>query len=310
MTNKLLIVIAGPTAVGKTSLCVRLAKVLQTDVVSADSRQLYQELNIGTAKPTAGEMQGVRHHFIDSHSIMSPVSAGQYEREALAVLDELFQKKDVVILSGGTGLYINAVCFGLDDVPQADPALRAELMNRFETEGLEPLQQQLRLLDPTYAETADLQNSQRVIRALEVSLSSGQPYSSFRKQEVAGPSSPRPFQMVFIALDRPRAELYDRIDRRMDAMLASGLIEEVRSLLPYRHLTALQTVGYKEVFGYLDGAYDMAEMERLLKRNSRRYAKRQLTWFRNQGNYQWFGAEEEEEILFFANEKCKISNDE
>jgi tRNA dimethylallyltransferase len=295
MANKVLIVVAGPTAVGKTSLCVRLAKVLQTDVVSADSRQLYQELNIGTAKPTAEEMQGIRHHFIDSHSIMNPVSAGQYEREALAVLDELFQKKDVVILSGGTGLYIDAVCFGLDDVPQADPALRTELMNRLETEGLEPLQQQLRLLDPTYAETADLQNSQRVVRALEVILSSGKPYSSFRKKE----ASPRPFQTVFIALDRPREALYDRIDRRMDAMLASGLIEEVRSLLPYRHFTALQTVGYKEVFGYLDGEYDAAELVRLLKRNSRRYAKRQLTWFRNQGNYQWFGAEEEEKIVKF-----------
>ncbi|GAB3908326.1 tRNA (adenosine(37)-N6)-dimethylallyltransferase MiaA [Larkinella knui] len=295
MTNKLVIVIAGPTAVGKTSLGVRLAKALQTDVVSADSRQFYRELTIGTAKPTADEMQGVRHHFIDSHSIMEPVSAGQYEREALTVIDDLFQKKNVVILSGGTGLYINAVCFGLDDVPQAEPDLRAELMNRLETEGLEPLREQLRLLDPVYAETADLQNSQRVVRALEVSISSGKPYSSFRKQDTNGPAS-RPFQTVFIALDRPRDELYDRIDRRMDEMLAHGLIEEVRSLLPYRQSTALQTVGYKEVFGYLDGDYDYAEMVRLLKRNSRRYAKRQLTWFRHQGNYHWFGAEEYEEI--------------
>lgn len=291
--NKLLLVIAGPTAVGKTSLCVRLAKTLQTDVVSADSRQLYRELNIGTAKPTAEEMQDVRHHFIDSHSILEPVSAGQYEREALVVLDELFQKKDVVILSGGTGLYIDAVCFGLDDVPQADPELRAELMQRLETEGLELLKQQLRELDPVYAETADLQNSQRVVRALEVVLSSGKPYSSFRKKE----SAPRPFRTVFIALDRPRDELYTRIDRRMDEMLAHGLLEEVRSLLPYRQLMALQTVGYKEVFGYLDGDYDYVEMVRLLKRNSRRYAKRQLTWFRNQGNYNWFGADEAEEIL-------------
>lgn len=295
MTNKLLIVVAGPTAVGKTSLCVRLAHDLQTDVVSADSRQLYRELNVGTAKPTPDEMQGIRHHFIDSHSILEPVSAGQYEREALAVLADLFREKDCVILSGGTGLYLNAVCFGLDDVPQADPALRTELTNRLETEGLEPLQQQLRELDPVYAENADLQNTQRVIRALEVILSSGKPYSSFRRQESAGPVM-RPFRTVFIALDRPRDELYDRIDQRMDEMLAHGLVDEARSLLPYRHLTALQTVGYKEVFGYLDGEYDAEEMVRLLKRNSRRYAKRQLTWFRHQGDYQWFGAEDYEGI--------------
>ncbi|MFC5411208.1 tRNA (adenosine(37)-N6)-dimethylallyltransferase MiaA [Larkinella bovis] len=295
MSNKWLIVVAGPTAVGKTALCVRLAQDLATAVVSADSRQLYRELNIGTAKPTPEEMQGVRHYFIDSHRMLEPVSAGQYEREALAVLDRLFQETDRVILSGGTGLYINAVCFGLDDVPQADPILRTELMNRLDTEGLEPLQHQLRALDPVYAETADLQNTQRVIRALEVVLSSGKPYSSFRRQETDGPAS-RPFRTVFIALDRPRDELYDRIDRRMDNMLAQGLVEEARSLLPYRHLTPLQTVGYKEVFGYLDGAYDAEEMVRLLKRNSRRYAKRQLTWFRHQGDYQWFAAEDYEAI--------------
>ncbi|GAB3262656.1 tRNA (adenosine(37)-N6)-dimethylallyltransferase MiaA [Larkinella harenae] len=295
MTNKLLIVVAGPTAVGKTSLCVRLAHDLQTDVVSADSRQLYQELNIGTAKPTPEEMQGVRHYFIDSHSVLSPLSAGQYEREALTVLEHLFQQKDHVILSGGTGLYINAVCFGLDDVPQADPALRTELMNRLATEGLEPLQQQLRQLDPVYAKTADLQNTQRVIRALEVILSSGKPYSSFRRQDSASPVA-RPFQTLFIALDRPRDELYDRIDQRMDAMLAHGLVDEARALLPHRALTALQTVGYKEVFGYLDGEYDYEEMIRLLKRNSRRYAKRQLTWFRHQGDYRWFDADDYEGI--------------
>ena len=303
MSNKLLIVVAGPTAVGKTSLCVRLAKEFHTEVVSADSRQLYRELNIGTAKPHPDEMQGVRHHFIDSHSISEPVSAGQYEREALSVLDTVFQEKDVVILSGGTGLYIHAVCFGLDDVPQADPLLRAELTNRLETEGLLSLQQQLRQLDPVYAETADLQNTQRVIRALEVVLSSGKPFSSFRKQDAGGPAS-RSFRTLFIALDRPRDELYNRIDQRMDDMLAQGLVEEARALLPNRHFTALQTVGYKEVFGYLDGDYDHNEMVRLLKRNSRRYAKRQLTWFRHQADYQWFNAESYEDIRKFILESA------
>jgi tRNA dimethylallyltransferase len=291
--NKTLLVIAGPTAVGKTQLCVRLAKKLQTDVVSADSRQLYRELNIGTAKPTPEEMDGVAHHFIDSHSIQEVVSAGRYERECLALLDQLFVRKDVVILSGGTGLYIDAVCFGLDDIPAIDPAIRDQLMARVATEGLRPLQDELRTLDPEYAAEADLQNTQRVVRALEVCIGTGQPFSSFRRQQTAQ----RPFNIVLCALDRPREELYARIDARMDAMLAAGLVEEARSLIPYRGHLALRTVGYQEVFNYFDGQYDYEEMVFMLKRNSRRYAKRQLTWFRHQQNYQWFGADDEAGIL-------------
>ncbi|GAB3888081.1 tRNA (adenosine(37)-N6)-dimethylallyltransferase MiaA [Spirosoma agri] len=289
---KTLLIIAGPTAVGKTALCIRLAKALQTDVVSADSRQLYRELTIGTAKPTLSEMQDVPHHFIDSHSITDAVNAGRYERECLAVLDKLFQTKDTVILSGGTGLYINAVCFGLDDMPPVDADLRQNLRDRWETEGLNILQQELRQLDPVYVQTADMQNPARVLRALEVCLTTGQPYSSFRQKQPAQ----RPFQSVFVALDRPRDELYNRIDTRMDAMLAGGLIEEARSLLPYRHLSALQTVGYQEIFPYLDGSYEYDEMVRLLKRNSRRYAKRQLTWFHNQGDYHWIGPDDDQAI--------------
>lgn len=276
--SKILLVVAGPTAVGKTALCVQLAQQLQTDVVSADSRQLYRELTIGTAKPTPAEMQDVQHYFVGSHSITDPVNAGRYERECLAVLDELFQKKDVVILSGGTGLYINAVCFGLDDMPAVNPLLREQLLTRLQTEGLTTLQAQLRQLDPEYAQTADLQNPVRVTRALEVCLSTGQPYSSFRRRQTAK----RPFQPILVNLDRPRPELYTRIDTRVDTMLAAGLVDEVRSLLPYRELSALQTVGYQEVFPFLGGDYDYDEMVRLLKRNTRRYAKRQLTWFRSQ----------------------------
>ncbi len=290
---KTLLVIAGPTAVGKTALCVRLAKALQTDVVSADSRQLYRELTIGTAKPRPEEMDGVRHHFINSHSITDPVNAGRYERECLALLDTLFQTKDIVILSGGTGLYINAVCKGLDDMPLVDPALRTQLLARFQQEGLEPLQQELRRLDPVYAESADLQNPIRVTRALEVCLSTGLPYSSFRRQQTAE----RPFRSIMVALDRPRPELYERIDTRMEAMLRAGLVDEVRALSPYRDLPTLQTVGYQEVFPYLDGQYDYEEMVRLLKRNSRRYAKRQLTWFRNQSNYTWVSPDDEAAIV-------------
>ena len=276
--SKILLVVAGPTAAGKTALCVELAQRLQTDVVSADSRQLYHELTIGTAKPTPAEMQGVRHHFVGSHTITDPVNAGRYERECLTLLDKLFLENDVVILSGGTGLYINAVCFGLDDMPAVDSLLRDQLSTRLQTDGLTTLQAELQQLDPEYAETADLQNPVRVTRALEVCLSTGQPYSSFRKQQTAE----RPFRPILATLDRPRPELYARIDARVDTMLTAGLVDEVRSLLPYRELTALQTVGYQEVFPFLDGDYDYEEMVRLLKRNTRRYAKRQLTWFRSQ----------------------------
>ncbi|GAB3751646.1 tRNA (adenosine(37)-N6)-dimethylallyltransferase MiaA [Spirosoma pomorum] len=290
---KTLLVVAGPTAVGKTDLCVRLAKRLSTVVVSADSRQLYRELTIGTAKPSLAEMDGVPHYFIDSHSITDPVNAGRYERECMSLLEQLFRDKDVVILSGGTGLYIQSVCFGLDDMPVVNPTLREQLFQRLHTDGLDVLQQELRQLDPVYSATADLQNPVRVTRALEVCLSTGQPYSSFRRQQAVE----RPFRSQLIALERSRDELYARIDSRMDAMLANGLVEEVRSLNAYWELSSLQTVGYQEVFPYLDGVYDYQEMVRLLKRNSRRYAKRQLTWFRNQADFQWYSPQADEAIL-------------
>lgn len=289
----MLIVVAGPTAVGKTDLCVRLAQALQTEVISADSRQFYRELNIGTAKPSEAELQGVPHHFINSHSIDTLYSAGSFERDALAVLDRLFKTKDVVILTGGSGLYIKAVCEGLDELPETPPELRSELMQRLETEGLEILQTQLQALDPVYCSQNDLQNTQRVVRALEVCLLTGKAYSSFREQQPAQ----RPFKIVQIALERDREELYRRIDTRMDLMLSAGLVEEARSLLAYREHNALQTVGYKEVFDYFDGLYDYNEMVRLLKRNSRRYAKRQITWFKHQGNFQWFQADDFERVL-------------
>ncbi len=295
----ILLVVAGPTAVGKTALCVRLAQQLGTEVVSADSRQLYRELSIGTAKPTPAEMDGVPHHFIGSHHITDPVTAGRYERECLTLLNELFTRHRVVILSGGTGLYINAVCFGLDDMPPVDATLRETLRLRWQQDGLASLQEQLRQLDPVYAQTADLQNPVRVTRALEVCLSTGLPYSSFRQDKPAD----RPFKSVLVALDRPRPELYARIDTRMDQMLSDGLLDEVRSLYDYRQLPALQTVGYQEVFPYLDGTYDYDEMVRLLKRNSRRYAKRQLTWFHNQANYQWFAPDDEAGIRALLEER-------
>ncbi len=291
--QKLLVVIAGPTAVGKTDFCVRLAKSLQTEVVSADSRQFYRELNIGTAKPTEEELQGVPHHFINSHSIDVLYSAGAFERDALAVLDQIFKTHTVALLTGGSGLYIKAVCEGLDNLPETPPELRAQLMERLEREGLTALQMQLRTLDPVYCAANDLQNTQRVVRALEVCLMTGKPFSSFREHQPAQ----RPFRILQIVLEREREELYRRIDLRMDKMLAAGLVDEVRSLAGYRWHNALQTVGYKEVFEYLDGQYDGNEMVRLLKRNSRRYAKRQVTWFKHQGNFEGFRADDFEGVL-------------
>lgn len=295
-TSNFLLAVVGPTAVGKTELCVRLARHFGAEIVSADARQFFRELNIGTAKPTADEQGGVPHHFVDSHGIAETYNAGAFERDALGKLDELFARTPVAVLTGGAGLYIRLVTEGMDEMPPADPEIRARLKEIFEREGLAPLLTQLDQLDPTYAATVDRDNPQRIMRALEVCLSAGQPYSAFRQ----GKKAERPFRTVKIGLNRDRPELYDRIDRRMDAMLAAGLVEEARSLLPYRHHNALQTVGYSEVFDYLDGRYDYAEMVRLLKRNSRRYAKRQLTWFTRDPGIRWFHPGDYEAIVQYA----------
>jgi tRNA dimethylallyltransferase len=284
ISSKTLIIIAGPTAVGKTDLCVKLAKLLDTDVVSADSRQFYRE------------MDGVKHHFVDSHSIQDYYSVGDFERDCLAVLEEIFQKKDVVILTGGSGMFIKMITDGIDEMPEADLDLRQNLAQRLENEGLEILANELKNLDPIYYEQVDIQNTQRVLRALEVCISTGQPFSSFRKNQKVV----RPFQMIKIALERPREELYIRIDKRMDIMLASGLEAEAKSVIDFREHYALKTVGYREIYEHLDGEYDREEMVRLLKRNSRRYAKRQMTWFKNQDEFQWFDAKNEAEIISFV----------
>lgn len=290
-----LIVVVGPTAVGKTDLCVRLAKHLQTEIISADSRQFYKEMSIGTAKPTAEEQQGVPHHFVDSHHITEEYNAGAYEQDALQLSKALFKEHKAVILTGGSGLYVRAISEGMDEMPETDPAIREQLTALYQEQGLQPLLEQLQQADPSYFARVDKANPQRVIRALEVCLSSGQPYSSFRKQE----QQERPFQLIRIGLNRDRQELYNRIDQRMDLMLAQGLLEEARSLYPYRHHNALQTVGYKELFDYLEGKYDWEEAVRLLKRNSRRYAKRQLTWFHKYPDYTWFHPDQWEEIVAF-----------
>ena len=284
-----LLVVSGPTAVGKTDLCVRLALALNTEIVSADSRQFFRELTIGTAKPSPAEMQGVPHHFIDSHSIEEEYNAGRYEQDALALLQELFQKYRVVILTGGSGLYLQAVTEGFDEMPKALPQVREQLHQELAEGGLAPLVAELQRLDPVTYERIDLQNHQRVLRALEITRSTGQPFSSFHGVKK---TAERPFKTIKIALNRERDELYQRIDLRMDQMLAAGLEAEARAMYPYRHHNALQTVGYKELFDYFEGQYDYEEAVRLLKRNSRHYAKRQLTWLRRDPAYQWMHPEE------------------
>lgn len=296
---KHLIVIAGPTAVGKTNLSVRLAQHFQTEILSADSRQFFKEMSVGTAKPTPAEQQGVRHHFVDSHSISEEYSAGMFEQEALQLLDQLFQRQDQVVLVGGSGLYVRALCEGMDTMPETDLKIREKLVGLVHEKGLPYLLALLEQHDPVYYQQVDQANTQRVIRALEVSMSSGQPYSSFRRQEGA----PRNFRPIKIGLTRDRAELYDRIDRRVDLMLENGLLEEAASLYPYRTHNALQTVGYQEIFGYLEGQYDLEEALRLLKRNSRRYAKRQLTWFRKDPAFTWFHPEEWDRLVRHVEEE-------
>lgn len=281
--NKTLLVIVGPTAVGKTDLCVQLAQELKTEIISADSRQFYRELSIGTAKPSLADQGGVTHHFIDSHSIHDYFSPGDFERDALLRLTSLFEQNDFVITTGGSGLYLKALVGGLDEMPDIDMELRNSLMSRLKDEGLGTLLDELKIRDPEYASQVDSKNPQRVVRALEVCISTSKTYSEFRKSK----SDIRPFKILKYCLDRPREELYQRIDARMDAMLAEGLVDEAKKYADFQTNYALKTLGYKEVYGYLRHEYDEVELVRLLKRNSRHYAKKQLTWFRHQDEYVW-----------------------
>lgn len=287
-THKTLIVVAGPTAVGKTVAAIELAKHFNTVVVSADSRQFFREMTIGTAKPNVAELAAVKHYFIDSHSIVEPFSVGDFEKQGLVLLDELFKTHDHVILAGGSGLYIKAICEGFDDLPTADPSIREKLNQELEEKGIESLQQKLKLADPVYYEEVDLGNPQRIIRALEVFESSGKPISSYRQATV----NKRPFNIIKLALNLPREVLYNRINERVNIMVQQGLLAEVSALLPYRHLNALNTVGYTELFDYFDGKTSLDKAIEMIKQNTRRFAKRQLTWFRKDGLFHWFQANE------------------
>lgn len=281
--SKTLIVIAGPTASGKTAVGIALAKRLNTDIISADSRQFYREMAIGTAKPTAVELAQAKHHFVNSHSITDSFNVGDFEQQGLALLNDLFKIHDTVIMVGGSGLYIKAICEGFDQLPDVDPAVREKLNAGFAEKGIIHLQEKLKLADPEYYQQVDLQNPQRLIRALEVFESSGQPFSSYRKADLR----PRPFQILKVGLSLPREKLYERINLRVDTMIADGLIDEVKALLPYRHLNALNTVGYTEVFDYLDDKTDLPTAIGLIKQNTRRFAKRQMTWFNKDKQINW-----------------------
>ncbi len=282
--NKYLITIVGPTAVGKTALSIALAKKYKTCVLSADSRQLYKELNIGTAKVSVEEQDGVPHYFVDTLSITEPFNAGMFERQGLELLEHLFKIHHIVVLCGGTGLYVKALMDGMDELPETDLELRSALNEEFEKRGLAAMQEELKEIDPTTYHLIDLQNPLRVFRSIEVFRQTGRPLSAFK----TGDKKTRPFKAIKIGLTMDREELYERIDRRMDLMLAAGLEDEAKKYSAYKSMNALQTVGYTEIYGCLDGLYDRGEMVRLLKRNSRRYAKRQLTWFTKDQEIKWF----------------------
>lgn len=293
MSIKRLVVIVGPTGCGKTDLSIRLAEHYCAPIISTDSRQFYRGLPIGTAQPTADQLARAEHHFIASHALTDEVNCGSYEVMALERLEELFKAHTTVIAVGGSGLYVRALCEGMDDLPEADEALRKELTRRIESEGLESLCEELKRLDPAYYEQVDRQNPARVQRALEVCLQTGMPYSSLR----TGERRERPFEIIKIGVNLPREELYARIDRRVELMMEEGLEAEARAALPYRELNALQTVGYKELFLYFDGEITKEEAVALIQRNSRRYAKRQLTWFRRDEEVAWFRPDEDATII-------------
>lgn len=286
---KHLIVIEGPTASGKTGLSIQLAKHFKTCVVSADSRQFYKELCIGTAKPTLQEQDGIKHHFIDSHSIHDEVTAAEFEKQALLTLKEEFSQKDIVILTGGSGMFIDALCYGLDPIPTSND-LKAAIQVEYDTNGLEPLLAELKENDLEYYNTVDTNNPMRIIRAIEVIRLTGKKYSSLRNNK----KKPRDFRVHRYVINHSREKLYERINLRVDIMMKNGLLEEVKSVFDFRNLTSLNTVGYKELFEYFDGQFSLESAIEKIKQNTRRYAKRQLTWFKRHPESIWLNPEDKQ----------------
>ena len=299
--EKTLIVITGPTAVGKTALCMDIAKHFDIPIINADSRQIYRELKIGTARPSNKQMSEVKHYFVGTLGMDDYYSASLYEQQVLELLGELFKTSDYALLSGGSMMYIDAVCNGIDDIPTVDDETRTTLKKRLLMEGLGSLCEELRQRDPEYYEIVDKQNPRRVVHALEICVMTGKPYSSFRKQE----KKARPFRIVKIGLTRPREELYKRINRRVDKMMKEGLFEEAQQMYPKRELNALNTVGYKEMFEYMKGKWTLHEAVERIKGNTRRYARKQLTWYKKDEQIRWFHPDDKEKIISYIEQQTK-----
>jgi len=297
LKEKKLIVLIGPTGVGKTELSLSLAERYKTCIVSADSRQLYADLKIGTAAPTEEQLKRVKHYFVGTLQLADYYSAARYEEEVMELLSELYTEHDTVILTGGSMMYVDAICKGIDDIPTVDNETRELMLRRYETEGLEPLCAELKLLDPEYYKVVDLKNPKRVVHALEICYMTGKTYTSFRVRE----QKTRPFEIIKIGLTRPREELYERINHRVDLMIEEGLVEEARKVYSYRNLNSLNTVGYKEIFNYLDGEWDLSFATDKIKQNSRIYSRKQMTWFKRDTDIHWFHPDNVTEIYSFLN---------
>lgn len=301
---KTLLVIVGPTGVGKTELSLRAAEYFSTSILNADSRQLYRDIPIGTAAPTAEDLSRVPHHFVGTLNLDDYYSAARYESEAMSLLERLFAGRDIVVLSGGSMLYVDAVCQGIDDIPTISDSVRQQMRERYENEGLETLAAELERLDPAYFAQCDIRNPKRVIHALEICHMTGRTYTSFRVRKV----KERPFRIIKIGLCRERGELFDRIGRRTDQMLSAGLLDEARRVLPHRDCNSLNTVGYKELFKYLDGEWTLDFALEKIKRNTRVYAKKQMTWFKKDPEIAWFHPDKWDEVRFFI--QNRMSADE
>lgn len=289
---KHLIVLIGPTGVGKTELSLKIAEELHTEIISADSRQMYADLKIGTAAPTTEQLTRVKHHFVGQLALTDYYSAARYEEDVMECLDRLYQEHDNVVLTGGSMMYIDAICKGIDDIPTVDHETRTFMLERYEKEGLEPLCAELRLLDPEYYRIVDQKNPKRIIHALEICHMTGRTYSSYRTQ----PKKERPFHIIKIGVYRNREELYERINKRVDIMIEEGLLEEAKRVLPFRKLNSLNTVGYKELFNYFDGEWTLDFAIEKIKQNSRIYSRKQMTWFKRDNEIVWFHPEQVEDI--------------
>lgn len=299
--QKTLFILLGPTGVGKTDLSIQLAKEMETEIVSCDSRQFFKEMPIGTAAPTKEQLSMVKHHFIGNLSIFDYYSCGKFEMDALACINRLFETKDAVLMTGGSMLYIDAVCKGIDDLPDVDQTLRDQLNARYAQEGIDGIRAELKILDPEYYQKVDKKNYKRIIHAVEICLTAGKPYSEIRKEN----GKERNFNIVKIGLKRDRDELYDRINQRVNIMIQEGLEAEAKALYPHKELNALNTVGYKEMFTYFDGEWSLERAIEMIQQNSRHYAKKQMSWFNRDQDITWFHPSQEDEILAFVKETLR-----